>query len=57
MLRRRLPLILLVATSVIVGVAIAGPPNTSRTPPITAPVTTDPGFFGTHAATTTTTVP
>jgi hypothetical protein len=39
MLRRRLPVILLVAASVVLGIAIAGPPNQSRTPVITTPPT------------------
>jgi hypothetical protein len=45
MLRRRLPVILLVAASVVLGLAIAGPPNQSHTPVITTPptVTTAPG--------------
>ncbi len=37
MLRRRLPVILLVAASVVLGLAIAGPPNQSHTPVITTP--------------------
>ena len=37
MLRRRLPLILVVAASVVLGIAIAGPPNQTRTPVITTP--------------------
>jgi hypothetical protein len=40
MLRRRLPVILLVAASVVLGLAIAGPPNQSKTPVITTPPTT-----------------
>ena len=37
MLRRRLPVILVVAASVVLGLAIAGPPNQSKTPVITTP--------------------
>jgi len=37
MLRRRLPVILLVAASVVLGIAIAGPPNQTHTPVITTP--------------------
>jgi hypothetical protein len=52
MLRRRLPVILLVAASVVLGLAIAGPPNQSHTPVITTPptVTTVPGAAPTTSA-------